>query len=468
MHLPSTSHAAKLNCSIPTFPSAGAAPRTRWPGHGGGQGRGTHLLCCSMGLVGSSHVEPGASESCPSPLLAVSSPPAGSLVGFRPVIDMDSGKYAKELDVAVRVVQMACSLCQGVQDGLLRRGKDQVKSKADDSLVTVADWSVQATVSWLLADCFNGEGISIIAEEDVHTLSRKDAVELLDSVVSTVNNCLMEAARYGLVAPTNALGRADVLEAIGRCNSVGGPNGRYWVLDPVDGTLGFVRGDQYAVALALIEDGEVILGVLGCPNYPMKRQWLDYHHRYYRIMTKLSPPSSGSWHKGCVMYARKGTGEAWMQPLVHDHGKLDWSSIGRLIQVSPIDDPALATLCEPVENANSSHSFTAGLARSVGLRKQPLRVYSMVKYAAIARGDAEIFMKFARAGYKEKIWDHAAGVLIIQEAGGVVTDARGRPLNFSKGVFVEGLDRGIIACSGVSLHEKIIGAVDASWDSSKL
>lgn len=101
-------------------------------------------------------------------------------------------------------------------------------------------------------------------------------------------------------------------------------------------------------------------------------------------------------------------------------------------------------------------------------RKQPLRVHSMVKYAAIARGDAEIFMKFAKSGYKEKIWDHAAGVVIVEEAGGVVTDAGGRPLDFSKGMYLEGLDRGIIACSGFTLHEKLIGAVYASWDSSNL
>ena len=92
----------------------------------------------------------------------------------------------------------------------------------------------------------------------------------------------------------------------------------------------------------------------------------------------------------------------------------------------------------------------------------------MVKYATIARGDAEIFMKFARAGYKEKIWDHAAGVVIIQEAGGMVTDARGRTLDFSKGIYLEGLDRGIIASAGATLHDKIIKAVDASWDSSSL
>lgn len=101
-------------------------------------------------------------------------------------------------------------------------------------------------------------------------------------------------------------------------------------------------------------------------------------------------------------------------------------------------------------------------------RKQPLRVYSMVKYAAIARGDAEVFMKFARAGYKEKIWDHAAGAIIIQEAGGMVTDAKGNPLDFSKGLNLESLDRGIVASAGTALHEKIIDAVDASWVSSCL
>ncbi|CAN1854267.1 PAP-specific phosphatase HAL2-like [Linum perenne] len=68
----------------------------------------------------------------------------------------------------------------------------------------------------------------------------------------------------------------------------------------------------------------------------------------------------------------------------------------------------------------------------------------MVKYATIARGHAEVFMKFART----------------EEAGGVVTDAGGRPLDFSGG--------GIIASSGAELHGKIIEAVDASWNSSSL
>ncbi|KAL6201132.1 hypothetical protein ACLB2K_024847 [Fragaria x ananassa] len=373
-----------------------------------------------------------------------------------------------DLEIAVRAVQMACSLCQKVQDSLVSKSGAVVQSKDDNSPVTVADWSVQATVSWILSESFGSSNVSIVAEEDIQNLSKAKAAGMLEAVVKTVNDCLAEAPRFGLQGPKKTLGTTEVLEAISRCNSMGGPTGRFWALDPVDGTLGFVRGDQYAIALALIEDGEVVLGVLGCPNYPMRREWLNYHHRYHRIISKLTPRTSESWDKGCVLYARRGSGEAWMQPLLHVNKKFLWPNSAKLVQVSSIDNPSLATFCEPVEKANSSHSFTAGLAHSVGLRKQPLRVYSMVKYAAIARGDAEIFMKFAKAGYKEKIWDHAAGVVIIQEAGGVVSDAGGRPLDFSKGIYLEGLDRGVIASAGADLHDKIIRAVDASWDSSSL
>lgn len=188
--------------------------------------------------------------------------------------------------------------------------------------------------------------------------------------METVNECLREAYRFGLEGPERTLCTSEVLEAISRCNSSGGSTGRFWTLDPVDGTLGFIRGDQYAVALALIEDGEVVLGVLGCPNYPMRKEWLCYHPRYHRIISKLTPTTttSESWDKGCVIYAQKGSGEAWMQPLIHVNKKLVWPNSAIPIQVSSIDDPALATFCEPVEKANSSHSFTAGLAHSVGLR----------------------------------------------------------------------------------------------------
>ncbi|MCO5601021.1 hypothetical protein L7F22_055137 [Adiantum nelumboides] len=331
----------------------------------------------------------------------------------------------------------------------------------------MTDWGVQAVISWVLSQAFGEGELCMIAEEDASALKGMDGIHMLQRVVNAVNECLSSCSVVGLNSPGHPLGSVDVLKAINKGACQGGPKGKYWILDPVDGTLGFVRGDQYAIALSLIEDGQVVLGVLGCPNYPMRKEWLCYHHRYYRIMCKLSPPRSNMWHKGCIFTAQKGGG-SWMQPLIWNLTDPNIMKMARPVSVSAINDPTEASFCEPVEKANSSHSFTAGLASSIGLRKHPLRVYSMAKYGAIARGDAEIFMKFARSGYKEKIWDHAAGVLIVQEAGGVVTDAGANPLDFSQGRYLEGLDRGIIACSGKTLHEKLIEALDASWHSSRL
>ncbi|KAL3010991.1 hypothetical protein AAZX31_07G176500 [Glycine max] len=356
-------------------------------------------------------------------------------------------EYCKELGVAVRAVQMACFLCQKLQDTLIS------KSRSNNNLnspLTVA----------------GNENVSIVTEKEVRTLSSTNASELLEAVVKTVNECLAEAPRFGVEEPKSTLGTSEVLEIISRCNSVGDPSGRFWALSPLDG--GSSCGDQHVVALSLIEEGEVVLGVLGCPNYPMRKDWFSYHHSYLRMISKLAPPTSQTWNKGCVIYAKRGSGKAWIQPLLHVNDKFVWPNHAKQVSVSSIDNLEMATFCQPVEKANLSHSFAEGLAHSVGFSNQPLRVYNTMKYTAIACGDAEVFIKFARAGYKEKIWDHAAGAIIIQETGGMVTDAKGHPLDFSKGLYFERLDRGIVACAGATLHEKIIDAVDASWASSCL
>ncbi|KAL2343976.1 hypothetical protein Fmac_005261 [Flemingia macrophylla] len=376
----------------------------------------------------------------------------------------DPDECCKDLDVAIRAVHMACFLCHKLLDNF----NSKSITNNHKSPIKVAGWSIKAIVSWILFECLGGENVSIVIDEDVQTLSNTNASELLEAVIKTVNECLAEAPRFGVEEPKSAIGTSEVLEIISRCCSVGGPSGRFWALSPLDGTMGSACGDQYAVALSLIEDGEVVLGVLGCPYYPMRKDWFSYHRSYLRIISKLTSPTSETWNEGCVIYAKRGSGKAWIQPLLHVNKKFVWPNHAKQVSISSIDNPALATFCQPIVAANSSHSFAEGLAHSVGLSNQPLRVYSMMKYAAIACGDAEVFMKFARAGYKEKIWDHAAGAIIIQEAGGMVTDARGHPLDFSKGLYLERLDRGIVACAGATLHEKIIDAVDASWVSSCL
>ena len=83
---------------------------------------------------------------------------------------------------------------------------------------------------------------------------------------------------------------------------------------------------------------------------------------------------------------------------------------------------------------------------------------SQAKYAAVARGDASIYLRLpTRKDYQEKIWDHAAGVAVITQAGGRVTDITGSPLDFTRG-YTLAVNRGIIATNG-AIHDAVVDAV---------
>lgn len=137
----------------------------------------------------------------------------------------------------------------------------------------------------------------MVAEESSDALRGREEMPTLRKVVDAVNDCLSNSPLVGLPSPSEPLSTINVLKAINRGAHKGGKKGRFWVLDPVDGTLGFVRGDQYAVALALVDRGEVVLGVLGCPNLPLRKEWMRYGHRFYRATEAFFPPEKGLWHK---------------------------------------------------------------------------------------------------------------------------------------------------------------------------
>ena len=74
--------------------------------------------------------------------------------------------------------------------------------------------------------------------------------------------------------------------------------------------------------------------------------------------------------------------------------------------------------------------------------------------------EADVYLRLpTKAGYYEKIWDHAGGVLIVQEAGGTVTDLQGQPLNFSCGRELRE-NRGVIVTNG-PLHPAVLAAAQS-------
>ncbi|MCY4262785.1 MAG: hypothetical protein OXC97_05670 [Candidatus Dadabacteria bacterium] len=83
---------------------------------------------------------------------------------------------------------------------------------------------------------------------------------------------------------------------------------------------------------------------------------------------------------------------------------------------------------------------------------------SQCKYAVLARGDASIYFRPPpRKDYRENIWDHAAGYIIVREAGGTVTDSSGKSLDFSLGRQLR-QNRGILATNG-AIHDAVVWAV---------
>ena len=122
---------------------------------------------------------------------------------------------------------------------------------------------------------------------------------------------------------------------------------------------------------------------------------------------------------------------------------------------------------ESYESRHSDHSFTKEVALRSGVTKGSLKMDSQVKYGLLSRGDeARVFMRFPPSTYREKIWDHAAGAVIVTEAGGKVTDARGNELDFSLGRYLDGMKLGIVAAPP-SIHAAIIQAIAAVEEQRK-
>jgi len=330
--------------------------------------------------------------------------------------------YEDELRIAVDAVRAAAVVCTHVQQALVT---EDTLQKKDKSPVTVADFASQAVVCGALHEHLPNDPVA--AEENADELRKDDQAEIRASVVKQVEKAWGQRT-----------GEAPVLAAIDHgTSSDGGAKGRFWTLDPIDGTKGFLRGEQYAIALALIEDGEVVLGVLGCPSLPVD-----------------GVESAGEADdRGVLLTAVRGEGAKQLS--------LDGASVdGSAIQVSDVTDGQRARFCESVESAHSDHSTSASIAHRLGIATEPVRIDSQCKYATVARGEASIYLRMPTdASRAEKIWDHAAGAIVVEEAGGRVSDIHGNALDFSHG---RGLKKntGIVATNG-KLHEPVIDAIGA-------
>lgn len=135
---------------------------------------------------------------------------------------------------------------------------------------------------------------------------------------------------------------------------------------------------------------------------------------------------------------------------------MEGTSLGAL-HVSAVIDPTCARLVESVEGAHTNRALAAQLQVALGSTVGSVQMDSQAKYAAVACGEADLYLRApnpATPNYREHLWDHAAGSLLVQEAGGKVTDVYGAALDWSQGRRLE-TNIGVVATNG-HLHGAVI------------
>jgi len=327
------------------------------------------------------------------------------------VIKLDTA----EIRFALKAARQAALLVKDIQAEMVT---DSL-TKGDKSPVTVADFASQALVSHLLQSTFPSD--PLVGEEDSTSLQTPENQPALQTITKFVQTRIQKASDK------------DVSDWIDYGNAE--PGERYWTLDPIDGTKGFLRGEQYAIALALIINGQVDIGVLACPNLSKDQQQVI----------------GGT---GTLIVAQRGQG-AWATELT---GSMNFTQL----RVSDVDTPSQARFLRSVEAGHTNVSQLDLIGQAMGVEAQPVRLDSQAKYAILAAGHGDALFRLISSkapDYKEKIWDQAAGSIICQEAGGKVTDLEGKPLDFTQGRTLAN-NRGILATNSL-LHEAALEAIQS-------
>ncbi|KAI9370637.1 hypothetical protein BJX61DRAFT_535463 [Aspergillus egyptiacus] len=345
-----------------------------------------------------------------------------------------TGPYAKELQIACLAVQRAALLTKKLIEAVDKGSFD----KSDATPVTIADFAAQSLIIAAIHHAFPDD--EIVGEEDSKAL--RAAPDLLERTWELVSSTRLddEGSEGLLSAPESKeeMLRLIDLGAQGSCK----PRGRSWVLDPVDGTATFMKGQQYAVCLALVEDGRQRIGVTGCPNLDL---------------------SSGAIHEdmadrtgyGYQVFAVAGKG-ARMRRM----GTGSLLSTRRIDPIAQITDPQDIRLVDCSAATSSNYELHGRLAESLKAPWPPRTDLwsAQLRYIAIAVGGCNVLVKIPRkTSYRSKVWDHVGGMLIAEELGCIVSDLKGDPVDCSLGRSLAGCQGMIIAPA--SIHGRLVEAV---------
>lgn len=348
-------------------------------------------------------------------------------------MDSVSTSYQQERYIAELAVQKAVIVTRKVL-ALVSQGE---LTKGDKTQVTLADFAAQALLVAAIHHNFPND--AIVGEEDTRALrsSSTMAAQVWDLVSSTsLEDVECESL---LPSPTSQEDMLRYIDLGGK--GYGGPSGRVWMIDPVDGTKGFLKGGQYVVCCTMLEDGQEKIAAFGCPHVSLEQG-------------RISEQDTDTTGPGYLISAARGQGTQYR--------KLSTGALQTATKLSPTKSVESMSSLRFVENCNTTSPQFADrhrIAEALGAQWHPLHIYStQLRYLALTLGAGDVVLRTPLPGdAPAHVWDHAGGVMVFEEAGGKVTDLNGKDL-----VFTAGRDLtenfGLIAAPKV-IHASVVQAV---------
>lgn len=298
-------------------------------------------------------------------------------------------RYHEELTLAINIVKNASKLTEWFKS----HGFQSYKKK-DKSPVTLADFASQIFILSQLKEKFYED--QIFAEEESSLVSKD--IEVLIKKCLKDNNFKLNEEFSSLL------------------NYRGPQSRRQWIVDPIDGTKGYLRGLSYAVGIGLMENSDPKICAIGVPNYKNEE----------------------------------------LAIFIAEHGKGAQASYGDKeftpIHVSHENNLSSSIMCQSLHH---NKQWINKLAEMLGANKI-ISMDGMGKFCMVADGSADFYVREMNLDYSFS-WDYMPGDLLVREAGGTITDLNYKSLTFKEDK-CKWTEPSLIASNGI-LHDNIISNI---------
>ncbi len=262
--------------------------------------------------------------------------------------------------------------------------------KSDKTPVTLADIATQVYIINSLKRNFPQD--NIIAEEEGTILD--------DDAESLILKCYRDL-------------HIEIRNLKEIVNYRGPPSKRQWTIDPIDGTQGFVEGLSYAIGIGFMKESLPTACAISVPSYD---------------------------DRGMALFcAERGKG-------AHaSYGEGPFSKISAS-KTSELKD---LVLCQSL---HYDLPWVSEYAIKIGIQKS-IKIDSMLKFCKVADGSADLYIKPIDLKHSYS-WDYMPGILIVEEAGGKVTDLKNEPI-WIEDEHIRWSAPGIVASNGI-VHDNLL------------